>query len=63
MAATFWFDGHWTDEAPRLIGPADHAFWLSSVAFRYGARAFRGLAPDLDLPLPARNRFGNRDGA
>jgi branched-chain amino acid aminotransferase len=48
MQATFWFDGHWTDEAPRLIGPADHAFWLSSVCFD-GARAFRGLAPDLDL--------------
>jgi branched-chain amino acid aminotransferase len=47
MAATFWFDGHWTDEAPRLIGPADHAFWLSSVCFD-GARAFGGLAPDLD---------------
>lgn len=48
MAATFWFDGHWTDEAPRLTGPADHAFWQSSVVFD-GARAFGGLAPDLDL--------------
>src|SRR5277367_2060961 len=47
MAATFWFDGHWTDEAPRLIGPADHAFWLSSVSFD-GARSIGGLAPDLD---------------
>ena len=48
MAATFWFDGHWTDEAPRLTGPADHAFWQSSVVFD-GARAFGGLAPDLAL--------------
>ena len=48
MAATFWFDGHWTDDAPRLIGPADHAFWLSSVAFD-GARSIGRLAPDLDL--------------
>jgi len=48
MAATFWFDGHWTDDAPKLTGPADHAFWQSSVVFD-GARAFRGLAPDLDL--------------
>jgi branched-chain amino acid aminotransferase len=47
MAATFWFDGHWTDDAPRLIGPADHAFWLSSVCFD-GARSIGGLAPDLD---------------
>ena len=48
MAATFWLDGHWTDEAPRLTGPADHAFWQSSVIFD-GARAFRRLAPDLAL--------------
>ncbi len=48
MAATFWLDGHWTDEAPLLTGPADHAFWQSSVVFD-GARAFGGLAPDLDL--------------
>ncbi|MBU6500051.1 MAG: branched-chain amino acid aminotransferase [Rhodospirillales bacterium] len=47
MAATFWFDGHWTDEAPRLTGPADHAFWQASVVFD-GARAIAGLAPDLD---------------
>jgi branched-chain amino acid aminotransferase len=48
MAATFWVDGHWTDDAPKLTGPADHAFWQSSVVFD-GARAFGGLAPDLDL--------------
>ena len=48
MAATFWLDGAWTDEAPRLTGPADHAFWQSSVIFD-GARAIRGMAPDLDL--------------
>ncbi len=48
MAATFWLDGHWTDEAPRLTGPADHSFWQSSVVFD-GARAFGGLAPDLGL--------------
>jgi branched-chain amino acid aminotransferase len=48
MAATFWLDGHWTDEPPKLTGPADHAFWQSSVVFD-GARAIAGLAPDLDL--------------
>jgi branched-chain amino acid aminotransferase len=48
MAATYWFDGHWTDEAPRLTGPADHAFWQSSVVFD-GGRSFGRLAPDLDL--------------
>jgi branched-chain amino acid aminotransferase len=48
MAATFWLDGTWTDQPPRLIGPQDHAFWLASVTFD-GARAFRRRAPDLDL--------------
>jgi branched-chain amino acid aminotransferase len=47
MAATFWLDGKWTDEAPKLTGPTDHAFWLGSTVFD-GARAIRGLAPDLD---------------
>jgi branched-chain amino acid aminotransferase len=48
MTAQFWFDGHWTDEAPKLIGPADHAMWQASVIFD-GARAIAGLAPDLEL--------------
>ena len=48
MAAQFWFDGQWTDETPRLIGPSDHAMWQASVIFD-GARAIAGLAPDLDL--------------
>ena len=47
MAAQVWFDGRWYDEQPRILGPLDHAFWLSSVIFD-GARAFSGLAPDLD---------------
>jgi branched-chain amino acid aminotransferase len=47
MAATFWFDGKWTDAAPKLTGPTDHAFWLGSTVFD-GARSIRGLAPDLD---------------
>jgi branched-chain amino acid aminotransferase len=48
MAAQFWFDGHWTDTAPKLVGPDDYAMWQASVIFD-GARAFGGLAPDLDL--------------
>jgi branched-chain amino acid aminotransferase len=31
-----------------LIGPMNHAFWMSSVVFD-GARAFGGLAPDVDM--------------
>ena len=46
--AQFWFDGHWTGDAPRLIGPSDHAMWQASVVFD-GGRAIGGLAPDLDL--------------
>ncbi|HEY0421214.1 MAG TPA: branched-chain amino acid aminotransferase [Acetobacteraceae bacterium] len=48
MRALFWYDGRWTDENPKLTGPADHAFWQSSIVFD-GARAIAGLAPDLDL--------------
>lgn len=48
MSAVFYYDGAWTDENPKLTGPADHAFWMSTVVFD-GARAFNGLAPDLDL--------------
>jgi branched-chain amino acid aminotransferase len=47
MAAIFWHDGRWYDEQPKLLGPMDHAMWMASVAFD-GARAFDGLAPDLD---------------
>lgn len=48
MAAQFWLDGAWTDENPKLTGPADHSFWQASVVFD-GARAFRRMAPDLAL--------------
>ena len=48
MDALYWHDGQWTTENPKLLGPADHAFWMASMVFD-GARAFRGLTPDLDL--------------
>lgn len=48
MDAIFYHDGQWTTENPKLLGPADHAFWMASMVFD-GARAFRGLTPDLDL--------------
>jgi len=47
MTAIFFHDGEWLDEQPLLIGPMHHAFWMASVVFD-GARAFQGLAPDLD---------------
>ncbi len=47
-AAIFWHDGRWyEDQQPKLLGPMDHAMWMASLAFD-GARAFDGLAPDLD---------------
>lgn len=48
MAGVFWHDGKWMTEEPKLLGPMDHAFWLGSIVFD-GARAIRGLVPDLDL--------------
>lgn len=48
MAGVFWHNGNWSTEEPKLLGPMDHAFWLGSVVFD-GARAIRGLVPDLDL--------------
>lgn len=48
MDSLFWHDGQWATDNPKLLGPADHAFWMASMVFD-GARAFRGLTPDLDL--------------
>ncbi|GLQ07988.1 branched-chain amino acid aminotransferase [Sneathiella chinensis] len=48
MAGVYFYDGKWSDESPRVIGPADHAFWMSSTVFD-GARSFQGMTPDLDL--------------
>lgn len=47
MNAIFYYDGQWLDENPRLTGPMDHAFWMSTVVFD-GARAIRGLVPDIE---------------
>jgi branched-chain amino acid aminotransferase len=47
MKAFTFVDGHWIEGNPPLLGPMTHATWLSSVIFD-GARAFEGVAPDLD---------------
>lgn len=39
--------GQWVEGNPPVLGPMDNATWMSSVAFD-GARAFDGVAPDLD---------------
>lgn len=43
-----WYRGTWQEGNPMLMGPMTHAPWLGSCVFD-GARAFEGVAPDLDL--------------
>ena len=47
---TSWtfFEDAWQNGNPRIMGSMDHAPWLGSCVFD-GARAFEGVAPDLDL--------------
>ncbi len=45
--ALTYVDGAWIDGNPLILGPKNHAVWLSSVVFD-GARFFKGVAPDLD---------------
>ena len=45
----YWtfFDGDWHEGNLLFMGPQSHAPWLGSCVFD-GARAFEGVAPDLD---------------
>ncbi len=45
--AQTYYRGGWLEGNPKVIGPMTHGFWMSSVVFD-GARAFDGVAPDLD---------------
>lgn len=47
MTSLHLIDGQWVEGNPPLLGPMANAFWMASVAFD-GARAFAGVAPDLD---------------
>jgi branched-chain amino acid aminotransferase len=42
-----YFEGDWHEGNVSIMGPRTHAAWLGSVVFD-GARAFEGVAPDLD---------------
>jgi branched-chain amino acid aminotransferase len=46
--ALTYFEGKWHEGNPPLMGPFTHGAWMGQVAWD-GARAFRRLAPDLDL--------------
>ncbi len=53
---TFTFlDGEWFEGNRPIVGPRTHAFWLGSSVFD-GARAFEGVAPDLDKHCARVNR-------
>jgi branched-chain amino acid aminotransferase len=43
-----WYKGEWHSGNPQIMGSMTHAPWLGSCVFD-GARAFEGVAPDLDL--------------
>src|ERR1700689_799471 len=42
-----FFEGDWHTGNVPIMGPRTHAAWLASTVFD-GARAFEGVAPDLD---------------
>ena len=46
--ALTYLDGKWVEGNPSIMGPFTHGAWMGQVAWD-GARAFRRLAPDLDL--------------
>ncbi len=48
MDSITYIDGKWVEGNPPVMGPMDQAFWFATMVFD-GARAFDGVAPDLDL--------------
>lgn len=42
-----WFEGFWHGDNPLVMRAADHGLWLGTPVFD-GARAFDGVAPDLE---------------
>jgi len=58
-----YIDGQWIEGNPMIMGPMTHAAWMASTVFD-GARAFEGVAPDLDLHcqrlINSANVFGLR---
>jgi branched-chain amino acid aminotransferase len=56
-----FFEGEWHDGNVPIIGPRTHAAWLGSTVFD-GARAFEGVAPDLDRHCARVNRSATNFG-
>jgi len=56
-----FFEGDWHDGNVPIMGPRTHAAWLGSTVFD-GARAFEGVAPDLDRHCARINRSATNFG-
>jgi len=56
-----WFEGNWHEGNLAILGAADHGAWLGSMVFD-GARAFEGVAPDLDRHCARANESARRMG-
>src|SRR5713101_2223385 len=50
-----FYEGDWHEGNVPIMGVRSHAAWLGSMVFD-GARAFEGVAPDLDLHFARVNR-------
>lgn len=50
-----FFEGAWHEGNVPIMGPRTHGLWLGSTVFD-GARAFEGVAPDLDRHIERVNR-------
>jgi branched-chain amino acid aminotransferase len=56
-----YFNGAWSEGNTPIFGAMDHSVWLGSSVFD-GARAMRGLVPDLDLHLERVRQSADRLG-
>src|SRR6201996_1109037 len=54
-----FFEGGWHRGNVPIVGPRTHGFWLGSTVFD-GARAYDGVAPDLDLHMARVNESARR---
>lgn len=54
-----YFEGGWRAGNIPIMGPRTHGSWMASTVFD-GARAFEGVAPDLDLHLARVNRSAEK---
>ncbi len=63
MAGQIWtyYEGDWHEGNVAILGAADHGTWLGSLVFD-GARAFEGVAPDLDRHCARANESARRMG-